>query len=303
MTPATLPKVNQPSQNINPSPQTSAPSTPHLSLRVSCSNNQLGNSFIAQQYATYPFRLSGNLPVDNKDLKRVYAYIMGVSPGILSGDDLRLAFQVSQGAQLYLTDQSSTKVHSRPTGGATAQVTYTINVGEQAYLEYVPEPVILFAKSAFTQNMQVTLHPQGRLILSEIIVPGRLARGEYYAFDRFQSRLHIQTPEGKLCFTDNLRLTGRSNVFKDHSLLADLPILGNFIVVVPGISLTELAQTLDTYKTSDELSIGYSRLPGCNGLLVRALSNQVSILQNYQHFLLNNIRQLTGNPTLPDIPK
>ncbi|MEM8810301.1 MAG: urease accessory protein UreD [Cyanobacteria bacterium P01_G01_bin.38] len=276
---------------------------PHLSMRVSCAGGGQGSSFIAHQYATYPFRLSGNLRLDPTDPHRVYAYIMNACPGLLSGDNLQLALQVGARASLYLTDQSATKVHSRPMGGSTAHQTWTMAVGAHAYLEYVPEPIILFKSADVTQRMQVTLHPQGRLVLSEMIVPGRLARGEVYNFDRFQSRLRVETPDGQLCFADNQVLLGQSNRFRHSPFLADLPIMGNFILVVPGVALTQLTQTLQTYRLSSELRVGHSTLPGCNGLLVRAIATQVSVLKTYQRHVLNCVRQLTDQPPLPDIPK
>ena len=277
----------------------------HLSMRVSCAEGDQGLSFVAHQYATYPFRLSSNLRLDPTDPHRVYAYIMNACPGILSGDNLQLALQVGERASLYLTDQSATKVHSRPPGGATAHQTWTMEVGANAYLEYVPEPMILFKAAALTQRMQVTLHPLGRLVLSEIIVPGRLARGEFYDFDQFQSRLRVHTPDGQLCFADNQRLTGQTNHLSPF--IADFPIMGNFILVVPGVSLSELTQAIQAnekrLEISSELQVGQSPLPNCNGLLVRAIATRVSLLKTYQRHLLSCVRQLTNQPPLPDIPK
>lgn len=285
-------------------------SGPHLSMRVACSKEKPGTSFIAQQYATYPFRLSGNLRLDPTDLQWVYAYIMNAGPGILSGDDLRLTVEVGDRASLYLTDQSATKVHSKPAGGESAQVHVSLQVGAGAYFEYVPEPIILFSDAMLTQHMQVILHPQGRLVLSEIIVPGRMARGEFYDFERYQSRLRVQRPTGEVCFADNLRLVGKSNRFKHSPFLTGGPLMGNFIAVVPGIDLRLLVQALETFPLTrdgalpkDRLQACSSRLPGCQGLLVRALATQSSDLKAYQHHLLTCVRQLTGQPPLPPIPK
>lgn len=171
----------------------------HLWLRVACAaGKSCDRAFIAHQYATYPFRLSGNLPLAPDDPHRVYAYVMNASPGMVSGDDLRVVVQVGDRANLYLSDQSATKVHSKPLGGKSAQISYAIEVGAEAYLEYVPEPVILFTAADLSQQMTISVHPQARVVLSEIIVPGRLARGEFYTFETFQSRLQVTTPENRL---------------------------------------------------------------------------------------------------------
>ncbi|MEO0517215.1 MAG: urease accessory protein UreD [Cyanobacteria bacterium P01_A01_bin.116] len=284
--------------SVKPAPMKTEP---HLSIQVACAAAD-AHSFIAYQYATYPFRLSNNLRLDARDRHRAYAYVMTAAPGLLSGDDLRWVVDVGDRAAFYLTDQSATKVHSQPTDGAIAQMTYAFNVGAGAYFEYMPEPIILFSAANLTQHMNITLHPQGTLVLGEIIVPGRLARGEFYDFEQFLSRLVVRSPAGKVCFAETLRLMGNANSFKHSTLFSDLPILGNFVAIVPGVDLGQLARQLEK-PACDRLQVCSSPLPGCHGLLIRAMSTQASLLKAYQRHLLGCIRQLTGHSPLPSIPK
>lgn len=280
---------------------------PHLLMRVARSAVD-HRSFMAYQYARYPFRLSNNLRLDPADPHRVYAYIMNASPGILSGDNLHLGVEVGAEASLYLTDQSATKVHSQSAvqreSGASAQVTWEVKVGCGGYFEYIPEPIILFKSAALTQRMQITLQAQAQMVLSEIIVPGRMASGEFYDFEQFQSRLRMQSPDGDLLFVDNLHVLGRSNPFRRSSWLTDFPIIANFIAVVPGSDLAHLARQLERHAVAAAaLQVCDSPLPGCNGLWIRAIATQVSALKAYQRHLLNCVRQLSGTAPLPPIPK
>ncbi|MEL7068167.1 MAG: urease accessory protein UreD [Cyanobacteria bacterium J06581_3] len=275
----------------------------HLSLRVACAKGT-STSFVAHQYATYPFRLSGNLRLDPTDKERVYAYIMNASPGILAGDDLRMSVEVSDRARLYLTDQSATKVHSQSAAGPAAAVEWNIKVGAGAYLEFVPEPMILFSSAALTQKVDVRLHPEGQMVLSEIVVPGRIARGEFYAFEQFKSRLEVRSPTGTLHFADTLKLLGQSNRFRNHPSLTDYPILGNFIIIAPDLDLDRLSQLINTIGISaNALQFGSSPLPNCPGLLVRATATQTSILRQFQHHIVSATRQLLKQASLPKIPK
>lgn len=281
-----------------------------LSLRVACAADRHGNgqrlerSFVSHQYATYPFRLSNNLSLAPSDSNRVYAYIMNAGPGLLAGDDLQVVVEVCDRASLYLTDQSATKVHSKPHAASPAQMTHTLTVGRQAYLEYVPEPIIFFPDAALKQKTQITLHPQGRLFLSEVVVPGRLARGEFYEFEQFDSHLQIKSPEGTLRFVDRLKLPGKSNPFRDHAFLSDYPILGSFIIIAPEIDLASFFQSVEDIDiSSNTLQFGSSPLPNCHGLLVRAMSTQTSVLKFFQNHLLSTLRQQLDQPSLPEIPK
>lgn len=271
---------------------------PNLSLRLSERDR---HSFVSHQYASYPLRLSRSLPLDRSDPQRVYLYMMNASPGLLAGDNLRVQLQIDADTSLYLTDQSATKVHSMPEG-TTAKVTSEISVGAKAYLEWIPEPLILYADSALEQRVQITLRPESQLCLGEIILPGRLARNEYYRFRHYFSRLQVNLHE-ELLFADAMRLEGKTNPFKDTSLIAALPAIANLIIVLPQIDLESLSAELAKAEAQPNLRVGTSLLPRCNGLLVRAIAQSTSTLKNYIRSTLNCVRHISGQPKLPEIPK
>ncbi len=273
----------------------------HLYLRLSCDRN--GRSVVTRQYVTYPFRLSRTFRLDQTDPDHAYIYIMNASPGLLAGDNLRISLQLDANTSLYLTDQAATKVHTMPTGTA-AKTVYEIAVGAEANLEFVPEPLILYTDATLEQITQVTLHQTGRLFLSEIILPGRLARGEYYRFRHYFTRLQVTSPTGELLFADAMRLEGL-NQFKQSSYLSSLPALGNIFIVLPDIDLKPLIIKLEDLKAADRLEIiaGSSLLPHCNGLVVRAMANSTNALKTYIRYALNCVRQVSGQPFLPEIPK
>lgn len=273
----------------------------NLYLRLGCDRHH--QTFVSRQYAAYPFRLSNVFRLDLSDLDRAYLYIMNTSPGLLAGDQHQIAVQLEANAKLYLTDQSATKVHSM-LSDATAQVSYTISVGAGAQLEFLPEPLILYADSRLEQTTQVTLHPTGQLFLSELIVPGRLARNEVYQFHSYFSRLQVVSPEGELIFGDAMRLAGKSNRFKHDPLFAALPIIANIVMVLPDISLKALV-ALDQFSPPEPLQFtaAHSFLPNCNGLLIRAMANNVNVLKAYTQHTLNCTRQISAQSPLPVIPK
>lgn len=274
----------------------------NLYLRLCCDRNH--QTFVSRQYAAYPFRLSNAFRLDLKDPNRAYLYIMNTSPGLLAGDKLRVSVQLEVNANLYLTDQSATKVHSMPPD-AIAQVSYTISVGAGAKLEFIPEPLILYADSRLEQITQVTLHPTGQLFLSELILPGRLARNEFYQFHSYFNHLQVMSSEGELLFCDAMRLQGKLNTFKNHLLFAAMPVMANIITVLPSINLKELVADIDSFPLLHALKLtaGNSLLPNCNGLLIRVIADSVSSLKAYIQYALNCVRRISGQTSLPEIPK
>jgi len=281
---------------------TVAPQPKQLDIQIGCSRDR--QSFVRRQYASYPFRLSRPFRLDRDDPHRVYLYIMNTSPGLFAGDNLHQSLHLDASTSLYLTDQSATKVH-RMAPGTQAQINTAIQVGDAANLEWLPEPEILYADASLTQSTRVTLHPTSRLFLSEMLVPGRLARGESYQFEQYCSRLQVQTPTGELLFADTLRLEGKQNPFDLSPLFSGLPVIAALILVQPDLDLSALMQALDQFAplAGTALMAASSPLPNCHGLVVRATADRVSTLKTYCQSAVNYVRQATGQPALPEIPK
>lgn len=273
-----------------------------LDMCLSCDLG--GQSIVTRQYVNYPFRLSQTFRLDAADLNRAYLYIMSVSPGLLAGDNLRVHLQLDANTSLYITDQAATKVHCMPVG-TLAKVFYEIVVGAEANLEFVPEPLILYADATLEQITQVRLHPTGRMFLSEIILPGRLARGEFYRFHSYFSRLQVTSLSGELLFTDAMRLAGKLNLFKEHQVFSSLPVLCNIFIVLPNIDLKLLIAKLEDLKATNclEISAGSSLLPHGNGLFVRATATSTHTIKTYIRYALNCVRSVSNQPALPKIPK
>ncbi len=273
-----------------------------LAVQIGLDQNQ--QSFVQRQYATYPFRLSRALRLDPTDAHRTYLYIMNSSPGLLAGDAFQMSVRLRDRTALYLTDQSATKVHQMAVD-QRAYLHHDVEIGSGASLEYVPEPIILYRSASLEQTMRVTLASTGSLFLSDIMVPGRLARGECFHFHQYVNRLKVYTPDGDLIFTDAMQLKGQGKRHLTGSpLFASHPILASVILVMPDADLHALELDLEQFaETQPMLTAASSPLPNYHGLLVRIMASNVPIAKAYINYALTRMRQLNGQPTLPEVPK
>ena len=255
------------------------------------------------QYTSFPLRLSTPFRLEGKNSNRIYHYLINTSPGLLAGDELSLSLHLAANTSLYLTDQAATKVHPMPNGDS-ATVNFQIVVDENADLELVPEPVILYKDSILEQNTTIKLHPTAKLFISEIILPGRIAKQEYYDFNYYSNRLQVSDLTGKLLFVDAMRLVGK-NKFKDNRLFVSLPIIGNAIAIIPGVDLKLLTTRLESLELAKckNIEVATSVLPCENGLVIRALSSKTLELKKYFSYAIDCIRTITDRPSLPYIAK
>ncbi len=292
-----------------------------LALKLGC--DEAKRTTLQRRYMAYPlsvspiFRLEENGTAaasatsasSAKSVERAYLYRMNTSPGLLAGDLIGMSLQLAANAQLYLADQSATKVHAMPQAGTQATVNYDIQVGDRATLEFLPEPLILFADAALTQTTEITLHPTAGLSLGEIILPGRLARGEVYEFRKYFSRIRVKSPEGQVWFTEAMKLQGKGNSFVKSELFASGLVMGTLLLVLPesvatSDALNKLSTEIESFaaargSANGQVDLASSILPGGRGLFVRAIASATRDIQACFREAVNSVRTVRRQVTLP----
>jgi urease accessory protein len=84
----------------------------------------------------------------------------------------------------------------------------------------------LFAESDLLQHIDITLHPGALLFLHEIVMPGRLARGERLQFRRYTNRLVVNDQDGLLLY-DVATVEPQQNDFDRIGLLEGFSCWGS----------------------------------------------------------------------------
>ena len=102
------------------------------------------------------------------------------SPGLLAGDRVDAQVLVEKGARLLITAPSASRIHN--TGDGRAQLTQNFEVQSGAALDIWPEYLIPQAGARYIQQTTLRVAKGGMLLWTEMIAPGRVARGEVFAF-------------------------------------------------------------------------------------------------------------------------
>ena len=283
----------------------------NLELSLRCNRKGLAKPYRASRticqhrYSTYPLRLSTPFYLEGTSSNRIYHYLINTSPGLLAGDKLNLCLQLAPNTSLYLTDQAATKVHPMPESDTKAVINYQITVDRDASLELVPEPVILYTDSILEQELVIKCHPTAKIFLSEIIIPGRIAKGEYYDFNYYFNRLQVTDLADRLLFADATNLLGKNNQFKNNRLFTSLPIIGNAIAILPDVDFELLIRQIEDVELANckNIEVSSTILPGNNGILIRVLGSKTVEFKRYFAYTLDCIRAITNQPALPYIPK
>ena len=148
--------------------------TGHLDL--TCAVDGTGRTFIREQSFRAPFHLSKPY----WDEHALLVQIVNPTAGIFAGDTLRSRVLVENGARLLLTTPSANRIHAMPAGRATLEQHFTVAHG--GWLEVMPELFIPQAQCRYAQRTTLDVALGGEVFFVETLAPGRVARGEVFAF-------------------------------------------------------------------------------------------------------------------------
>ena len=157
-----------------------------------------GRSVVSRAYATSPLRL---LTPGNHG-HAAWVYTSSYGGGLVDGDRVELDIEVGAGAAAFVSTQASTKVYRSELGAAT-ELRAAVAAG--GLLIVMPDPVVCFAASRYTQTQRFHVAAGANLIVVDWLSSGRAASGERWQFDEYVSRLRVDV-DGTLVVHDALAL-------------------------------------------------------------------------------------------------
>jgi len=190
--------------------------------------------------------------------------------GVLQGDRLEIDITVGRGARLLVGTQSATRLYAAPL--AEARIETSLHVASGGYLEYLPDPYIPFAGSRLTSRTRCLSHPDATVVVSEIVAPGRVARGEVHAFARFESVVEVLAGDGSLIASDVVLLEPGADL-ASIGMLGGYRVVGSLVVLHSAFDPSILRDALAADEGTDgDVVWGSSRLPGDAGAWLRVLA-------------------------------
>lgn len=247
---------------------------------------------LAEQFSRPPLQVMRAIP-DPAGILCVY--LLSPTGGVVQGDRYRISLSIGDSARALFTTQSATKVYRMPDG--CAEQSTHIAVGRGAFLEYVPDAAILFTDADLRQRTEVWVGQGALVLLYDIVMPGRLARGERYTFRRFVNRTTVSDDVGLLMFEAvtlepsrvDLEVFGRLEGYPcwgSATLLGDVGAWGLHAETL----VSELARTLQTLPSHD--GIGGVSLLARSGLTLRVISHRLETIYTVFNDLRMRVRAL-----------
>jgi len=106
------------------------------------------------------------------------AVIVNTSGGIVSGDKHKVCINIDKNSKALIFSQAAEKIY-KSLNNDYAEINNDIFVGENSWIEWLPQETIVFENSRLKRNLNIYLSKNSESLAGEIVVLGRLAKGEF----------------------------------------------------------------------------------------------------------------------------
>lgn len=238
-----------------------------------------GRTELAERAQRFPLRLTTPMYLDPADRGLAFVYAQNPTGGLFGGDRLLTRLRAGPGARVHLTTQAATRAYRMEAAGVGRQ-RFELELGEGAFVEYAPDLLIPQAGARVEQEVAVSVGEGAVFLGLESLAPGRLARGESFAYDSVRLAVEARDADGKELCAETLLLEPGRRSPTARGLLGSYPYLGSLLVVAPGCAADGLAEQLDDALAGASGALaGAGALPAGAGAFARILARSPGALR------------------------
>lgn len=146
------------------------------------------------------------------------AVLVTTSGGMVGGDKLAFAGKVEAGTSALFTAQAAEKIYRSV--GPDCEMSVDLDVADGGWLEWLPHESILFDQARLKRKTTVRASGSGMVMAGEMMVFGRLARGEVFTTGLARDAWDVSI-EGRPIWRDALHLEGDVLRMLDHEAAFD----------------------------------------------------------------------------------
>jgi len=236
-----------------------------------------GRTILADLDSRTPFLAQRALHCDDALPDMAWLFMITTGGCVLQGDRLELAVTLGKGARAHVTTQSATKVHSMDANYAHQTQSFTL--GEGAYLEFLPDPLIPHRQARFANETRIVLDPSASMLASEIVQPGRKHHhpDECFGATLLSLATSAARPGGQPLFSEKLVIEPLRFAVRQTGVMDDFDVFGNVILCTP----PDVADRVHARVTADVdleagVAFGACRLPNDAGLVYKILGRETA---------------------------
>lgn len=228
-------------------------------------------------------------------------YILSSGGPNVDGDRYEQQIVVEPHAFAHVSTGAATKLAEMRYNYSALVQHFTL--AEDAYLEYLPEPVIPCRHTRFVSDTRLTIAPTATLFYAEIFTSGRkyYGEGERFAYDLLSVTIQGERPQGEPLFRERQVITPWRSSPQVTGVMSDYDVFANVVVMTPPEKADAIyAQTDAFIDPQGGIAAGITRLPCQSGLIYKVLGREVAPVKRLVRAFCSQVRQVVKGMPLPD---
>ncbi len=217
-----------------------------------------------------------------------HSVILHTAGGVVGGDRLSINIELQPNTHALITTAAAGKIYR--SNGQLAQQNIRIKVDSQGYLEWLPQPTILFNGAEYQQNLKVELAASASWMSWEIIRFGRSAKGEKFLAGNWRSYTEVWQESYPL-WIDRQWLKGGSEMMESLLGLAGHCVVGNFVFLGQPVTSEVVTKARSLWNDLDSnmsAETGVTRFP--KGMICRYRGDSTINVKKWFYSVWNYLR-------------
>jgi urease accessory protein len=247
-----------------------------------------------------PYRAQRALYCDEAMPDLAHVFLITTTGCLLQGDRMALDIALARGARAHVTTQSATKIHGMDANYAAQ--TQIIVLADDAYLEFLPEPIIPHRRARFVSDTRISVASNATLLYAEIIQPGRKHHHPEECFGAavLSMALEVTRAGGGALFTEKLLVEPQRYAMRQTGVMGPFDVFGNVLLCTPKETAERIWRRIGAdVDLANGLAFGACRLPNNAGLLFKVLGRETTPVKAKVREFWGVVREEVTGASLP----
>ena len=231
-------------------------------------------------------------------------YILSSGGPNVDGDRYKQDFIVRKDAYAFVSTGAATKLAEMRYNYSGMQ--QRIELEENAYLEYIPEPIIPCKHTRYISDTHIVIHPTATLFYSEIYMGGRkyYDKGELFEYDMLSILTHAERDNGEKLFREKFIIQPLVNSVRNIGVMHNYDVFANVIVLTPKEHADKIYENRSAFiDKKNGIAVGITHLPNGCGLLLKVLGMEPGPVKKIIRDFCSSIRlEVKGKPLPKEFP-
>lgn len=276
----------------------------HGFLRLGFELDKQGKSILRDLDRRHPLIVQQELYFDEEMPEMPCVYILSSGGPNVDGDRYRQDITVKKDAFAWISTGAATKL-------AEMRYNYSgliqnIVLEENAYLEFMPEPVIPCKHTRFISDTRLSVAESATVFYSEIFMGGRkyYGEGELFKYDILSVCSHGERPDGRQLFREKFVIDPTVEHPRNLGVMGKFDVFANILVMTPPDKAKEIYEKTAAFLDKKKmLAAGITYLPNEAGLLYKVLGMEPGPVKKLVRDFCSTVRMtVKGKPVPPEFP-